>query len=337
MSIELVTGYAGEGHISSADAGRFNAGICGRERRVLNTGTMFEATVISNNLVRIGSGDAVDQGRHITLHQNSTEDAAIQNGEQGKTRIDTICLEYSKDASTGVESADVVVVRGTAVSMGSTPTAPTLTSGNIYNGAMADQMPLYNVLIENTEIVSVTKVYTAVPSLSDIYPVGSIYMNVNNVNPAELFGGIWTEIHDRFLLGRASGGAGGEPGGNKTVVLTTNNLPAHTHKGPSHTHSTPNHTHSASCASAGSHKHTVARYKVGASGTARWAAQANSKDGTTHDTSSNGSHSHTITVASGGGGTTGAAGTGNTGSTGSGQAVSIMPPYITVYMWQRTG
>ena len=34
-----------------------------------------------------------------------------------------------------------------------------------------------------------------------IYPVGSIYMNVNSTNPAILFGGTWEQIKGRFLLG----------------------------------------------------------------------------------------------------------------------------------------
>ena len=34
-----------------------------------------------------------------------------------------------------------------------------------------------------------------------VYPVGSIYMSVNNVNPKNLFGGEWEKIEGRFLLG----------------------------------------------------------------------------------------------------------------------------------------
>ena len=186
MAIELITGYAGEGHVSSADAGRFNAGVCGTGKYVLGTGTKFAYSIESSNLVRISSGDAVDQGRHIIIPQNSVEDAAIQNGNQNKTRIDVIALRYSKDASTGVESASLVVIKGSEVNTGSTPTAPAVTSGNIYNGATVDDMPLYHVLIEGTQITSVTKVFTEITSLATvadlIYPVGSIYMNVNNLD-----------------------------------------------------------------------------------------------------------------------------------------------------------
>lgn len=34
-----------------------------------------------------------------------------------------------------------------------------------------------------------------------IYPVGSIYMSINNVNPSTLFGGELSQIKGRFLVG----------------------------------------------------------------------------------------------------------------------------------------
>ena len=34
-----------------------------------------------------------------------------------------------------------------------------------------------------------------------IYPVGSIYLSVNNTDPSTLFGGTWSQIKGRYLLG----------------------------------------------------------------------------------------------------------------------------------------
>ena len=69
-----------------------------------------------------------------------------------------------------------------------------------------------------------------------IYPVGSIYMSVNNVSPSTLFGGTWVQIQDKFLLASGSNHTNGNTGGSDTHTLNTNELPAHTHIIPEHRH-----------------------------------------------------------------------------------------------------
>jgi len=174
MAIELVTGHAGQEHVSSADAGRFNAGVCGTGKYVLDTGLKFAYSIESANLIRISSGDAVNQGRHITIPPNTYEDAALLNGAQGKTRIDVITLRYSKvtrqvDSETvTLEEASVEVVKGTEVPTGTTPEVPAVISGNIFGGATTDDMPLYHVLITDTSVTSVTPVFTVMSSIDDM-------------------------------------------------------------------------------------------------------------------------------------------------------------------------
>jgi hypothetical protein len=63
----------------------------------------------------------------------------------------------------------------------------------------------------------------------DIYPVGSIYMSVNNVDPSIMFGGTWEQIKDRFLLASGNTYANGATGGEATHTLTTQEMPTHTH------------------------------------------------------------------------------------------------------------
>lgn len=66
-------------------------------------------------------------------------------------------------------------------------------------------------------------------SISDIYPVGSIYMSVNNTNPSTLFGGTWEQLKDRFLLGAGDTYTAGNTGGEATHTLTINEMPSHNH------------------------------------------------------------------------------------------------------------
>lgn len=66
------------------------------------------------------------------------------------------------------------------------------------------------------------------------YPVGSIYMSVNNTNPKSLFGGTWEEFaKGKTLIGvdttQTEFNTVEKTGGEKTHKLTTLEMPAHAH------------------------------------------------------------------------------------------------------------
>lgn len=64
-----------------------------------------------------------------------------------------------------------------------------------------------------------------------VYPVGSIYMSVNNTNPATLFGfGTWEQIKDTFLLSAGDTYTAGDTGGEATHTLTDIEMPSHNHR-----------------------------------------------------------------------------------------------------------
>ena len=63
-------------------------------------------------------------------------------------------------------------------------------------------------------------------TLQAVYPVGSIYMSINNTNPSVLFGfGVWEKIEDKFLLGSGTTYANGSTGGSADSVVVS-----HSHK-----------------------------------------------------------------------------------------------------------
>lgn len=83
---------------------------------------------------------------------------------------------------------------------------------------------------EKGEFVEVPALQGNVTQLLDyIYPIGSIYMSVNNVSPSDIFGGVWEQIQDRFLLASGNSYILGNQGGEATHILSINELPSHEH------------------------------------------------------------------------------------------------------------
>lgn len=165
-----------------------------------------------------------------------------------------------------------------------------------------------------------------------IYPVGSIYMSVNNANPSTLFGGTWEQIEDKFLLSAGSTYSAGATGGAATVSLAEGNLPSHTHtytKPPTSTEGhvlnvaqLPVHYHAMrNTASAGSY---TGGWQWNSSATKCGFSNASESGAAMQGAGSGTAHSHTITNTSA-----------STGATGSGTAHNNMPPYLAVYVWKR--
>ena len=150
------------------------------------------------------------------------------------------------------------------------------------------------------------------PIIDVIYPVGSIYMSVNEISPATLFGGTWQTIEGKFLLGASDTYPAGVPGGSPDAVVVS-----HTHTQSKHSH-TPSNGNGYMSYTSGS----AERVKVSTSSGTRYAI-VGKKSATSADASglrySDGTSSATPTINA-------------TGTSGKG---ANMPPYLAVYIWKR--
>ena len=65
--------------------------------------------------------------------------------------------------------------------------------------------------------------------LNFCYPVGSLYWSSKSTDPSTLFGGTWTPIKDCFVWAKGDNDTVNATGGSKTVTLTEQQIPSHTH------------------------------------------------------------------------------------------------------------
>ena len=155
--------------------------------------------------------------------------------------------------------------------------------------------------------------------LNEVYPVGSIYMSVNNVDPGTLFGGTWEQIQDTFLLAAGSNYVGGDTGGKASYIA--DDMPKH-----SHTRGTMN--------IVGEWSINDDSGNAGLDAPNSGSGAISAKNGTGYGSSGTGSGSWNVTK----GFTFNAANgwSGSTSESGTNDSATIMPPYLVVYMWKRT-
>lgn len=134
--------------------------------------------------------------------------------------------------------------------------------------------------------------------LNKVYPVGAIYMSVNDTTPASFLGGTWEQLEDRFLLGCGNTYVPGFTGGEATHKLTIKEMPSHRHR-----------VYSSSGYSGDS-------IGLGNSNGKYMACTLNGGNAGYYDTTKTGSNALE--------------------NTGGGQAHNNMPPYLVVFMWKRT-
>ena len=149
MSVSLVTGFAGESHITSEQIARFNASVFGSGEYVTTgAGKTISAALQSANVVRVMPGDIMMKGRHVVI--DSAQDLSIENGSQTLKRNDLIVCRYEKNASTGVETASLNVIKGTP---GETAVDPSCISGDLLNGgALINEMPLFRISLDGLTV-----------------------------------------------------------------------------------------------------------------------------------------------------------------------------------------
>lgn len=161
---ELVTGHAGKAHATAEQAAGLNAGILGLDDYVLNVHDKLKITVVSANKVTIGTGELVMQGRHVS--QGTPEDLIVTNGSQGQKRNDLIVCRYAK-GSQNIESAKLVVVRGTPTT--GTPTDPAVNTTSPLDGGTTYDMPLYRIPLDGITIGTPVALFNVLKPMSDVW------------------------------------------------------------------------------------------------------------------------------------------------------------------------
>ena len=75
-----------------------------------------------------------------------------------------LVLRYTKKSDTNIENAELAVIKGSQAELA---VDPEITTGNIFEGCLVHEMPLYRVSISGLSITSVTALFTTFESLEN--------------------------------------------------------------------------------------------------------------------------------------------------------------------------
>lgn len=206
----------------------------------------------------------------------------------------------------------------------------TFVSQSFAEGAYATNDALENAIKELKKYVDTQS--SGGVTLDSVYPVGSIYISVNDsFNPNDVFPGTWVSFgKGRTLVGVDRSDlefqSSEDTGGEKTHTLTVEELPAHDHgaittvKSKSLTGKVWN--FAGQGASNGPGNSTSGVFSKGGDANCFYPSATKTATGISDGFTLDATHDHTASTV--------------VGNTGSGTAHNNMMPYITVYMWKRT-
>lgn len=138
--INLITGYAGEPHVTSNQDGLCNAGIFGENTVILPVLDQFDYEINGLKLV-IKSGVLVNQGRFVCIDYGDSEELQFEPVQTGETRVDYVCISYERNLLTGVETVSLNI-----------KSEGNIEKGDILKGANFNDIVLYKVTVKGTQL-----------------------------------------------------------------------------------------------------------------------------------------------------------------------------------------
>lgn len=164
--MEIVSGRTGKPHVTSQQFRQLIEGTVGQGSCILTSGENLEPELASNNSLKIRSGMLAHHGNISSVKIGTYDTVNLSNGIQGMKRIDLVVCRYTRNAETEVESCNWVVIMGTPVS--SNPVAPTYTVGNLQEGDLVDDCPVFEVHYDGINVTEVKKILSVAPNLTEL-------------------------------------------------------------------------------------------------------------------------------------------------------------------------
>ncbi len=175
--MKIVSGKTGTSHVTSEQFRQIIEGTVGQGSYILTSGENLEPELASNNMLKIRGGMMSHHGNVSCVELNTYDEVTLTNGSQGVKRIDLIVNRYTRNDETGLEKNEWVVIIGTPDA--TNPKVPEYIAGNLQNGDLTDDCPVFEVHYDG---INVTEVKKLLPVMSNLDLLnGKISITANGI------------------------------------------------------------------------------------------------------------------------------------------------------------
>lgn len=163
--MKIVSGRTGSPHVTSQQFRQMLEGILGQDSYILTSGENLKPELSSNNLLKIRSGMMCHHGCISCVEIGTYDEVTLTNGSHGMQRIDLVVNRYTRNAETEVEKCEWKVITGTAKA--SSPAVPTYTKGNLQEGDLVDECPVFEIHYNGINVTEVKSLLSVAGSLAE--------------------------------------------------------------------------------------------------------------------------------------------------------------------------
>lgn len=164
--MKIVSGRTGSPHVTSQQFRQMLEGILGQDSYILTSGENLKSELSSNNLLKIRSGMMCHHGCISCVEIGTYDEVTLTNGSHGMQRIDLVVNRYTRNTETEVEKCEWKVITGTAKA--SSPAVPTYTKGNLQEGDLVDECPVFEIHYNGINVTEVKSLLSVAGSLAEL-------------------------------------------------------------------------------------------------------------------------------------------------------------------------
>lgn len=164
--MKIVSGKTGTPHVTSEQFRQIIEGTVGQGSYILTSGENLEPELASNNMLKIRGGMMSHHGNVSCVELNTYDEVTLTNGSQGVKRIDLVVNRYTRNDETGLEKNEWIVIIGTPDA--SSPKVPQHTIGNLQNGDLTDDCPVFEVHYDGINVTEVKKLLPVMDNLESL-------------------------------------------------------------------------------------------------------------------------------------------------------------------------